>query len=331
MSTQLDGSGNPVGAPGTYGSTYGVGTANSASGVGNTAVGGQSGSYVYQTTTQYVQPTTTTAVYTTTTNQQQQGYSTAGYAGYGTTGYTTTVDQYAPQVVNTVVNTGKEVIKGESRIEYVPFEKKIVEYREQSRVERVPRTRKVTQFREETRVEEVPREVTITDYYAIEYLRQYIPQYIPEKQIEYVAKERKVKKYEYIPVERQIVHYPETPLEAELSAGQVIPGGYAYQASSAYTTGTPVAYSSSAIPAGYSSSSYTTSGPVYTQTAGGLTTGGVVPANYYGTTGYVTGGSGVRVQPVGGDVVQQTTTTTTYGVGGGSAVRQGDTVTYANY
>jgi hypothetical protein len=29
--------------------------------------------------------------------------------------------------------------------------------------------------------------------------------------------------------------------------------------------------------------------------------------------------------------VQQTTTTTTYGVGGGSAVRQGDTVTYANY
>jgi hypothetical protein len=52
-----------------------------------------------------------------------------------------------PQVVNTVVNTSKEVIKGESRIEYVPFEKKIIEYRDESRVERVPRTRKVVEYK----------------------------------------------------------------------------------------------------------------------------------------------------------------------------------------
>jgi hypothetical protein len=36
------------------------------------------------------------------------------------------------------------VIKGESRIEYVPFEKKIIEYKDNARVERVPKTRKVT-------------------------------------------------------------------------------------------------------------------------------------------------------------------------------------------
>ena len=128
----------------------------------------------------------------TYTSSYQQPVAATSYTSGYTTG--TAVAQQA-QVVNTVVNTGKEVIKGESRIEYVPFEKKVIEYKDEARVERVPKTRKVTEYREEVRIEEVPREVTITDYYAIEYLRQYIPQYIPEKQIEYVAKERKVKKY----------------------------------------------------------------------------------------------------------------------------------------
>ena len=50
--------------------------------------------------------------------------------GYVNTGASQTVYQQAPQVVNTVVSTGKEVIKGESRIEYVPFEKKIIEYKD---------------------------------------------------------------------------------------------------------------------------------------------------------------------------------------------------------
>jgi hypothetical protein len=42
---------------------------------------------------------------------------------------------------------GKEVIKGESRIEYVPFEKKIVEYKDQTVVERVPRKIKKVEYR----------------------------------------------------------------------------------------------------------------------------------------------------------------------------------------
>ena len=113
----------------------------------------------------------------------QTGYTTDyRTAGYGTTGYTTgyatgavnqsTYVAQGPQVVNTVVNTGKEVIKGESRIEYVPFEKKIIEYKDEVRVERVPKTRKVTEYREEKRIETVPREVTKTDYYTVECLRQ---------------------------------------------------------------------------------------------------------------------------------------------------------------
>ena len=155
------------------------------------------------------------ATYTTTTTNyvpgstsyvQQGGYSTSAVnSGYAVGGGIS--QQHEAQVVNTVVNTGKEVIKGESRIEYVPFEKKVVEYKDEARVERVPKKRTVTEYREEKVVEEVPREVTVTDYYAVEYLRQYIPQYVPEKQIEYVARERKVKKYEYIPVERYLSYY----------------------------------------------------------------------------------------------------------------------------
>jgi hypothetical protein len=79
------------------------------------------------------------ALYGATQQQTSTNYQTTTGSNLYQTGYTT---QYAtgnavqsgyvqaPQVVNTVVNTGKEVIKGESRIEYVPFEKKIIEYRD---------------------------------------------------------------------------------------------------------------------------------------------------------------------------------------------------------
>ena len=57
----------------------------------------------------------------------QGGYTTSAVnSGY----VQSNVQGHEPQIVNTVVNTGKEVIKGESRIEYVPFEKKIVEYKD---------------------------------------------------------------------------------------------------------------------------------------------------------------------------------------------------------
>jgi len=77
------------------------------------------------------------AMYGATTNQTGYGntYQTGGYTttsntyttggvyqtGYSTTGVTGSYAVQAPQVVNTTVSTGKEVIKGESRIEYVPF------------------------------------------------------------------------------------------------------------------------------------------------------------------------------------------------------------------
>ncbi len=88
----------------------------------------------YTTTSTYQQPAQTTTYYqqqvsqpVTTTTQyiSQPVQSTYVNQQVTSTGYA----NQAPQVVNTVVNTGKEVIKGESRIEYVPFEKKIVEYK----------------------------------------------------------------------------------------------------------------------------------------------------------------------------------------------------------
>jgi hypothetical protein len=142
-------------------------------------IGGQTTHYGATTGGQYT-TTTTTNAYQTGGNVYQTGYAVnSGYA----TGVSQSNYVQGPQVVNTVVNTGKEVIKGESRIEYVPFEKKVIEYKDEVRVERIPKTRKVTEYREEKRIETVPREVTKTDYYAVEYLRQYIPQYIPEKTI----------------------------------------------------------------------------------------------------------------------------------------------------
>ncbi len=86
----------------------------------------------------------TTTNYQTGSNLYATGYTTQ----YATGNANQSTYVQGPQVVNTVVNTGKEVIKGESRIEYVPFEKKIIEYRDEVRVERVPKTRKVTEYRE---------------------------------------------------------------------------------------------------------------------------------------------------------------------------------------
>ena len=56
---------------------------------------------------------------------------------------------------------------GRSRINYVPYEKKIIEYEERQYVEKVPVKRKVIEYQERKVVEEVPREVITTDYYAV--------------------------------------------------------------------------------------------------------------------------------------------------------------------
>ena len=48
-------------------------------------------------------------------------------------------------------------IKGDSRIEYVPYEKTIIEYEEVKRMVQIPQTH------------------TVTDYYAVEFITEYIP------------------------------------------------------------------------------------------------------------------------------------------------------------
>lgn len=54
-------------------------------------------------------------------------------------------------------------IKGESRIEYVPYQRSVMEYEEQEVVQYVPKERRVT------------------DYYAVEYQTEYVPQVFQEK------------------------------------------------------------------------------------------------------------------------------------------------------
>ena len=137
----IDGqTGELVGGSNTYGYTQ---VSSSNAGYGNTVVSGGNVGYTTTTTTQPVQYTTTT-----TTQQPVTTYATSSNVVGGTQyvsggGYTTSAVNsgyvagsshvqggHEAQIVNTVVNTGKEVIKGESRIEYVPFEKKVVAYKD---------------------------------------------------------------------------------------------------------------------------------------------------------------------------------------------------------
>ncbi|CAK81849.1 unnamed protein product (macronuclear) [Paramecium tetraurelia] len=90
---------------------------------------------------------------------------------------------YLPQPVQQ-----SQTIKGESRIEYIPYQRAITEYEEQEVVQYVPRERKVT------------------EYYTVEYQTEYIPQVFQEKYTEYVPVDRYQERVEYYPVERQVVH-----------------------------------------------------------------------------------------------------------------------------
>lgn len=70
-----------------------------------------------------------------------------------------------------------EEIPVESRIEYIPFEKKYTVVDQVERIIQVPFEREIIEYEEVTRTERIPVERTITDYYAV------------ETQIEYVRKE----------------------------------------------------------------------------------------------------------------------------------------------
>ena len=159
----IDGvSGDPMGGSRAG---YGAGQTTEYAGQGGYVSGGQT--YGGQSYGGQGYGTYTQGTYTHTTGGNYGTYGTSGtYASGGAVGstyqgghvggsqyYEGHGSSHQPHVVNTVVNTGKEVIKGESRIEYVPFEKKIIEYKDEARVERVAKPRKIVEYREEKRIE----------------------------------------------------------------------------------------------------------------------------------------------------------------------------------
>ncbi|KAL4441758.1 hypothetical protein ABPG74_008755 [Tetrahymena malaccensis] len=104
----------------------------------------------------------------------------------------TVLHQSGVQVSGVPVQTTlqREVVKGESRIEYIPYEKTVIEYEAVQRIEYVPKEKKVT------------------DYYAVEYQTEYIPQVYQDRYIEYVPTERVQERVEYQAIEKQVVHQP---------------------------------------------------------------------------------------------------------------------------
>lgn len=102
----------------TYGTTTGTVLGGSTYGTSTGYLGVPTTTYVGGPTTTYVAPTTT------------QTYVT----GPVTTGYTTSTVGYHGHHTKAVA----EEIPVESRIEYIPFEKKYIEYDRVERIERVP-------------------------------------------------------------------------------------------------------------------------------------------------------------------------------------------------
>jgi hypothetical protein len=73
----------------------------------------------------------------------------------------------------------------------------------------VPYERAVVEYEEVRQRVQIPHERQYTDYYAVEYQTEYIPQITYDKVTEYQAVERYQDRVEYYPVERQLVHYPQ--------------------------------------------------------------------------------------------------------------------------
>jgi len=103
-------------------------------------------------------------------------------------------------------------VKGESRIEYVPYEKSVLEY------EAVQRT------------EYVPREKKVVDHYAVEHQVEYHPQVFHDRYVEYIPQERVVERVEYTPVERQVVHHSQPEVvQQEVPVQQYVQPQYVQQ------------------------------------------------------------------------------------------------------
>jgi len=91
-----------------------------------------------------------------------------------------------------------------SRVEYVPVQQTVVDYETREWVETVPRQQTITEYQERRWTETVPREVVRVDQYAIEYLREYVPEVVATSNVQVIPQERLIQRTEYYPVERQV-------------------------------------------------------------------------------------------------------------------------------
>ena len=132
--------------------------------VGGYAQGGYTQTVGGTTTTTTVQPGTSSTHYKT--EYVIEPGTTYNVLQPATTTYNV-VQPATTQYVTTAAVSATEIIKGESRIEYIPFEQTVTDYELREYVERVPRQRTITEFEERRYMETVPREVAKVDYYAI--------------------------------------------------------------------------------------------------------------------------------------------------------------------
>ena len=140
------------------------------------------------------------------------------------------------QYVGTSVGaqTLRESIKGESRIEYIPYEKNVLEYEAVERVEYIPRTK------------------VVQDVYAVEYITEYVPQVYQDRYIEYIPQERVTERIEYVPIERQLVHYPQEEVQAQTQfVSQVPTTQYVSQAQTQFVSQVPTTQYISQAPTQY--------------------------------------------------------------------------------
>ena len=318
--------------------TGGNTTVNTTTVTGNQVVGGP-------TYTTYTQGPSVVYGGQTTYSSVPQDYKLVNQTFQTSTGGYSRIGQSLTQKVVA------EEIPVESRIEYIPFEKKYIEYDQVERIERIPFEREIVEYEEVTRTERIPIERTITDYYAVETQIEYIPKEIEETIVEYEPVERVWERVQYLPVETQIVHYPErdnyVPGQGQYIKAGYVEGGYStgyqqgvtttntqyipgstttyvqggYPVEGGYTTTYVSGAGQSGVRAGLVQGGTTTysTGPVYTTGQTYTTTGPVYTTGQTTyTTGqtYVTGGSGIR-----GENVYRQSQTGGY-VTGGSGVRQ---------
>jgi hypothetical protein len=304
----------------------------------------------YYSSAQYTGPTTTTYVQ----GSQLVGGANSGYAVSG--------GQVAYAVSGSAAHKAvAEEIPVESRIEYIPFEKKYIEYEQVEKVYQVPVETEVIEYEEVVRNERIPIERTITDYYAVETQVEYIRREIEETVMVEEPVEKVYERVQYIPVETQIVHYPErdnyVPAKTQVRTeyvgvqqgqGQVVQGSAAqsskveatYQTYGGVQSGSRVGQttyvsggsgvnvtSSNYAPVYTTGGQYTTTGGQYTTTGGQYVSGATysVPAGYTTSTQQYTTGTyptGYQTYTTTNQPVTYTSTTGGY-VTGGSGVRGG--------